>query len=66
MADEDDPCCSHCRVPLRAITLHSNGRCLNRDACEARRLLLKEHGSGTLIGPEGVTHYYEEDRHGQQ
>lgn len=53
--DENDPRCSNCHIPLRAVTRVRDGRCGDEEACDARRVGLIEHGGATLISPEGIT-----------
>lgn len=51
----DDPRCLNCNIPLRAVMYIDNGRCVDLEACNARRYALSHHGGGYLITPEGVT-----------
>lgn len=50
-----DPTCPNCKIPLRAVMHIYKGRCVNLEACNARRSYLDECGHMHLITPEGVT-----------
>jgi hypothetical protein len=53
----EDPQCSNCHIPLRAVIRHKNNRCFDEVACNARRKLLLNGNVGYIVNPNGVTRF---------